>query len=88
MKKFKISEEEVLKAVDSESQQPTEQEIRDLLEELDNYSNSDPEPDADTISVKSTPKPSLRPYFSSTTASRERLPTIENVSNFSLCGIF
>lgn len=40
-----------------------EAEIEDLFDELENYSDSGPE--VDTISITSTPKPSLRPYFSS-----------------------
>lgn len=37
-------------------------EIEDLFEELD---LSDSGPEIDTMSVTSTPKPSLRPFFSS-----------------------
>ena len=39
------------------------EEIEDLLNELEDY--SDYGPDLDTASVGSTPKPSLRPFFSS-----------------------
>ena len=39
------------------------EEIEDLLNELEDY--SDYGPDLDTGSVGSTPKPSLRPFFSS-----------------------
>ena len=39
-------------------------EIEDLLNELEN-DYSDDGPDVDTASVGSTPKPSLRPFFSS-----------------------
>lgn len=40
-----------------------EAEIEDLFDELEDLSDSGPE--VDTISITSTPKPSLRPYFSS-----------------------
>lgn len=40
---------------------PTE--IEDLFEELEDLSESGPE--MDTLSISSTPKPSLRPFFSS-----------------------
>lgn len=40
---------------------PTE--IEDLFEELEDLSDSGPE--MDTMSISSTPKPSLRPFFSS-----------------------
>lgn len=40
-----------------------EAEIEDLFDELEGLSDSGPE--VDTISITSTPKPSLRPYFSS-----------------------
>lgn len=37
--------------------------IEDLFEELEDMSDSGPE--VDTMSISSTPKPSLRPFFSS-----------------------
>lgn len=37
--------------------------IEDLFEELEDLSDSGP--DLDTLSILSTPKPSLRPFFSS-----------------------
>lgn len=37
--------------------------IEDLFEELEDLSDSGPE--VDTMSISSTPKPSLRPFFSS-----------------------
>lgn len=40
-----------------------EAEIEDLFDQLEDLSDSGPE--VDTISITSTPKPSLRPYFSS-----------------------
>lgn len=40
-----------------------EMEIEELFDELENFSDSGPE--LDTMSVSSTPKPSLRPFFSS-----------------------
>lgn len=58
----------------------TQQDIASILEELElNWPDSDsgPEPDEGTsasISIRSTPKPGLRPYFNSTTSSREKLP--------------
>ncbi|XP_054722082.1 phosphofurin acidic cluster sorting protein 1-like [Uloborus diversus] len=71
LKKFRIPEAEVS---DSEqyqdeleqeliSQNP--QEFEDLIDELESMSDSGP--DVDDISISSTPKPSLRPFFSSGT---------------------
>lgn len=60
LKKFKIYEESLIperKGVD-----PAE--IADLFDELEDMSDSGGE--ADTVSITSTPKPSLRPFFSST----------------------
>ena len=37
--------------------------IEDLFDQLEDYSDSGP--DADTISIGSTPKPSLKPFFCS-----------------------
>jgi hypothetical protein len=37
-------------------------EIEELFDELEDLSGSDPE--LDTMSISSTPKPSLRPFFS------------------------
>ena len=61
LRRFRVSEE----VLDSEQDQdPIDQEgpqaadIEDLFDELENLSESDPE--MDTISVRSTPKPKLR----------------------------
>lgn len=66
---------------DGYDQKPTQQEIEALFQELENLSDSGPEDDdKDTISVKSTPKPSLRPYFNSTDMmADEASAVIENV---------
>ena len=65
---------------------PTE--IEDLFEELQDLSDSGPE--IDTMSISSTPKPSLRPFFSSSRSllqetlnvPGEILPSaLKNVSN-------
>ena len=69
LRRFKVTEpEEALKALkDSTAEQQGNEvdpeEIEDLLNELEDY--SDYGPDLDTGSVGSTPKPSLRPFFSS-----------------------
>ena len=70
LRRFKVTEpEEALKALKdstAESSQGNDvdpEEIEDLLNELEDY--SDYGPDLDTGSVGSTPKPSLRPFFSS-----------------------
>ncbi|XP_043603743.1 phosphofurin acidic cluster sorting protein 2 isoform X2 [Bombus pyrosoma] len=53
-----------------------EMEIEELFDELENFSDSGPE--LDTMSVSSTPKPSLRPFFSS---SRSLLAPPHSVTN-------
>ncbi len=40
-------------------------EIEDLFDQLEDLSGDDSGPDVDTISVGSTPKPSLKPFFNS-----------------------
>ncbi|KAK2170730.1 hypothetical protein LSH36_1g24001 [Paralvinella palmiformis] len=66
LKRFKVSED-VEEVLDSEQDQElvdpetNPQDIEDLFDELENLSESDP--DIDTISVLSTPKPKLRPFF-------------------------
>jgi len=40
-------------------------ELEDLMDELGEFSQSDSGPEVDTLSISSTPKPSLRPFFSS-----------------------
>lgn len=80
LKKFRIPEAEVS---DSEqyqeeleqeliSQNP--QEFEDLMDEFESMTDSGP--DVDDISISSTPKPSLRPFFSSgTLATTDRIVT-------------
>lgn len=67
LKRFKVSEG--LQGLDQDQDMDPkfdgeEREIADLLKELDEYA-SDSEPEIDTMSINSTPKPSLRPFFSS-----------------------
>ncbi|XP_069681566.1 phosphofurin acidic cluster sorting protein 2 isoform X2 [Periplaneta americana] len=70
LKRFRVSED--LQGLDNDQEaigqklsggdvDPTE--IEDLFEELEDLSDSGPE--LDTMSISSTPKPSLRPFFSS-----------------------
>jgi len=72
LRRFKVNEPEELGGLKSNeltSQQRAQvgdvdpEEIEDLINELEDLSDSGP--DVDTISVGSTPKPSLRPFFSS-----------------------
>ncbi|XP_015912437.1 phosphofurin acidic cluster sorting protein 1 [Parasteatoda tepidariorum] len=88
LKKFRIPEAEVS---DSEqyqeeleqeliSQNP--QEFEDLIDELESMSDSGP--DVDDISISSTPKPSLRPFFSSgtlTAIDKNNMPMISDDSS-------
>ena len=67
LKRFKVSEG--LQELDQDQDMDPkfdgeEREIADLLKELDEYA-SDSDPEIDTMSINSTPKPSLRPFFSS-----------------------
>ena len=72
LRRFKVNEPEelrALKAAHDQEQLHAEgsvdpEEIEDLINELEDLSDSGPDP-SDTISVGSTPKPSLRPFFSS-----------------------
>ncbi|XP_053407923.1 phosphofurin acidic cluster sorting protein 2-like isoform X1 [Mercenaria mercenaria] len=63
LKRFKISEEVLDAGADHEilgdGENPAD--IDDLIEELEDLSDSEPE--LDTMSVMSTPKPRLRPFF-------------------------
>ncbi|XP_013077656.1 phosphofurin acidic cluster sorting protein 1-like isoform X5 [Biomphalaria glabrata] len=62
LRRFKISED-VLTTLDSEAdhdQIPNTQELDDLFDELE---DSDSGPELDTMSVMSTPKPKLKPFF-------------------------
>ncbi|KAK4316071.1 hypothetical protein Pmani_012715 [Petrolisthes manimaculis] len=68
LKRFKVPE--ALQAFEQDQEldpragaEVDEAEIEDLFDELEDLSDSGPE--VDTISITSTPKPSLRPYFSS-----------------------
>ncbi|XP_035219698.1 phosphofurin acidic cluster sorting protein 1-like [Stegodyphus dumicola] len=88
LKKFRIPEAEVS---DSEqlqeeleqeliSQNP--QEFEDLIDELESMSDSGP--DVDDISITSTPKPSLRPFFSSgtlTALDKSNMPLVSDDSS-------
>ena len=86
-KAFKIEENKIVLHVFSGGDvDPTE--IEDLFEELEDLSDSGPE--IDTMSISSTPKPSLRPFFSSSRSllqetlnvPGEILPSaLKNVSN-------
>ncbi|XP_064603927.1 phosphofurin acidic cluster sorting protein 2-like isoform X2 [Liolophura sinensis] len=71
LKRFKVTDEVLDSEPDQElvdtDQNP--QDIDDLFEELENLSDS--EPDLDTLSVISTPKPSLRPFFTGKARSAE-----------------
>ena len=70
VRRFKVTEPEDLKGAfrgnteqNSQVNDIDPEEIEDLLNELEDY--SDYGPDMDSASVGSTPKPSLRPFFSS-----------------------
>lgn len=54
--------------------------IEDLIDELEDLSDSGPE--MDTLSVTSTPKPSLRPFFAS---SRSLAPAIDSSAAATAC---
>ncbi|CAJ0590102.1 unnamed protein product [Cylicocyclus nassatus] len=74
LKKFKIPEEEGIPSRSaSAAMVPTDKELQDLFEELENMSDSGPEMAADDISIGSNPRPGLRPFF---TRSKEILPAI------------
>ncbi|KAK2705505.1 phosphofurin acidic cluster sorting protein 2-like [Artemia franciscana] len=64
LKKFKINEE-----MDSGPKlvgaKVDPDDIQELIDQLENLSDSAPDPDPDTLSISSTPKPSLRPFFPS-----------------------
>ncbi|KRZ14356.1 Phosphofurin acidic cluster sorting protein 1 [Trichinella zimbabwensis] len=75
LKKFKIPEEES-SGVDF-GKKPAQQELEALFEELESLTDSGAEQENDTVSLRSTPKPSLRPYF----PSREALPTLRDIGS-------
>ncbi|XP_011503606.1 PREDICTED: phosphofurin acidic cluster sorting protein 2 [Ceratosolen solmsi marchali] len=77
LKRFRVSEE--LEHDQEEIGQKLsggDMEIEELFDELEDLSGSDPE--LDTMSISSTPKPSLRPFFSS---SRSLLAPPQSVVN-------
>uniref|UniRef100_A0A915PWL6 Phosphofurin acidic cluster sorting protein 1 n=1 Tax=Setaria digitata TaxID=48799 RepID=A0A915PWL6_9BILA len=77
LKKFKIPEEGAADSISrTGSVAPTAQELEELFEELDNLSDSGPEMMMDNLSIVSSPRPGLRPYFAS--SSREILPSIRD----------
>merc|ERR1719210_1273405 len=72
LRRFKVTEAEDLRGAIKGSPEESSQvndidpdEIEDLLNELENSDYDNYGPDLDTASVGSTPKPSLRPFFSS-----------------------
>uniref|UniRef100_A0A7E4UN95 Phosphofurin acidic cluster sorting protein 2 n=1 Tax=Panagrellus redivivus TaxID=6233 RepID=A0A7E4UN95_PANRE len=54
---------------------PTEEELEQIFEELENISDSGPELEPDNMSIISNPKPGLRPFFGSKS---DILPAIED----------
>ncbi|CAB3384171.1 Hypothetical predicted protein [Cloeon dipterum] len=85
LKRFRISEdldndpEEIDQKLSGGDMDPTD--IADLIDELEEMSDSGPE--MDTMSISSTPKPSLRPFFSSSRslAQQDVLPIAERGSD-------
>jgi len=75
LKRFKVNEPEELGGIksseinsqDSRQVGDVDEEIEDLINQLEDFSDSGPE--VDTISVGSTPKPQLRPFFGSSRSS-------------------
>lgn len=69
LKKFKVTDPEELDQEQANLDQKISEgtvdpaDIEDLFDQLEDYSDSGP--DADTISIGSTPKPSLKPFFCS-----------------------
>ncbi|XP_021361739.1 phosphofurin acidic cluster sorting protein 2-like isoform X5 [Mizuhopecten yessoensis] len=70
LKKFKASEDGLDSEADHELCDPDTNpdpadadDIADLIDELEDLSDSGAEPELDTVSVVSTPKPRLRPFF-------------------------
>ncbi|XP_033734085.1 phosphofurin acidic cluster sorting protein 2-like isoform X3 [Pecten maximus] len=70
LKKFKASEDGLDSEADHELGDPDANpdpadadDIEDLIDELEDLSDSGPEPELDAVSVVSTPKPRLRPFF-------------------------
>ncbi|KHJ43418.1 hypothetical protein D918_06327 [Trichuris suis] len=72
LKKFRVPEEESTDG--AFGKKPAQQELEALFEELDSLTDSGGEQENDTASLRSTPKPSLRTYFSS----REKLPIVQD----------
>ena len=71
LRRFKVTEPEDLRGAFKSNTQHSSQndidpeEIEDLIRDLDLEGYSDDYADHDNVSVGSTPKPSLRPFFSS-----------------------
>ena len=51
--------------------------IEDLFNQLEDYSDSQPDDNDDTISIGSTPKPSLKPFFCSSRYEKKNLSKYE-----------
>ncbi|XP_023931582.1 phosphofurin acidic cluster sorting protein 2 isoform X4 [Lingula anatina] len=83
LRKLKVSEEVLDSEQDPElgDQLHSQQEIEELFDELEDLSDSGPE--MDNLSVLSTPKPSLRPFFTNRAQSVEALePTKEPAATY------
>ncbi|KAG1700083.1 Phosphofurin acidic cluster sorting protein 2 [Nymphon striatum] len=86
LKRFKITDE--LQGLDSEQdheemdpeiEDRNPQDIDDLFAQFEDLSDSEPE--MDTMSISSTPKPCLRPYFSSTTLTIADKQSLDRMSD-------
>ena len=64
---------------------PTEEELEEIFEELEDISDSGPELEPDKMSIISNPKPGLRPFFGSKT---DILPPIEDRVSYCYLWIF
>lgn len=64
---------------------PTAQELEALFEELEEMSDSDPGEFNDDVSIRSNPRPALRPYF---TRSKEVLPVLFDQVGISLPSVY
>jgi len=71
LKKFKVTDPEELDQEQATLDQKISEgtvdpaDIEDLFNQLEDYSDSQPDDNDDTISIGSTPKPSLKPFFCS-----------------------
>ena len=61
--------------------------IEDLFNQLEDYSDSQPDDNDDTISIGSTPKPSLKPFFCSSRYEKKNLSKYE-IQTFLFIRIF